>query len=54
MVRALYVRAVPHACWFRWNTTALEVATREHHEDVAAFLRSAGALDGLPCNSDDA
>ncbi len=37
---------VPHVCCFR-HVTALSQALEGNHEHVAAFLRSAGAIDGL-------
>ena len=42
----LHVRSVPHVRCFS-HVTALSRALDENHEHVAAFLRCAGAIDGL-------
>jgi hypothetical protein len=47
----LHVRSVPHVRCFR-HVTALSQALDENHEHVAAFLRSAGAIDGLGGHDD--
>ncbi len=47
----LHVWSVPHVRCFR-HVTALSQALDENHEHVAAFLRSAGAIDGLGGHDD--
>ena len=49
--RVLHVRSVPHVRCFS-HVTALSQALERNHEHVAAFLRSAGAIDGLGGHDD--
>ncbi len=49
--RVLHVRSVPHVRCFS-HVTALSQALEDNHEHVAAFLRSAGAIDGLGGHDD--
>jgi hypothetical protein len=47
----LHVLSVPHVRCFR-HVTALSQALDKNHQHVAAFLRSAGAIDGLGGHDD--